>query len=103
MRMTDRLSLQHIAALREAICSIAPDTAAIRLFGSRLDDNTSGCDVDLMIDFDHPVEHPAALSARLTVRAWRAIGGRQVDALLRAPNLTQSAIHRIALEEGVLL
>ncbi|WP_333874151.1 nucleotidyltransferase domain-containing protein [Methylobacter sp.] len=98
-----RLRPQNIAALREAIGSIAPDAAAIRLFGSRLDDEARGGDVDLMIDFDHPVEHPAALSARLAVRASRAIGGRQVDVLLRALNLTQSAIHRIALEEGVLL
>ncbi len=98
-----RLSPQNIAALREAISSVTSDATAIRLFGSRLDDNASGGDVDLMVDFDHPVEHPAALSARLAVRASRAIGGRQVDVLLRAPNLTQSAIHRIALEEGVLL
>lgn len=98
-----RLSPQNIAALREAIGSIAPDAAAIRLFGSRLDDDARGGDVDLMIDFDHPVEHPAALSARLAVRASRAIGGRKVDVMLRAPNLAQSAIHRIAQEEGVLL
>lgn len=98
-----RLSPQNIAALREAIGSLAPDASAIRLFGSRLDDDARGGDVDLMIDFDHPVEHPAALSARLSVRASRAIGGRKVDIMLRAPNLTQSAIHRIAQEEGILL
>jgi len=68
-----------------------------------LDDGARGGDVDLMIDFDHPVEHPAALSARLSVRASRAIGGRKVDVMLRAPNLTQSGIHRIAQEEGILL
>jgi predicted nucleotidyltransferase len=98
-----RLSPQHIAALRAAIDSIVPDAAAIRLFGSRLDDDARGGDVDLMIDLDHPVEHPAALSAQLSVRASRAIGGRKVDVMLRAPNLTQSAIHKIAQEEGVLL
>lgn len=98
-----RISPQHIVALRSAIGSIAPDAVAIRLFGSRLDDDALGGDIDLMIDFDHPVEHPAALSARLSVRASRAIGGRKVDVMLRAPNLTQNAIHRIALVEGVLL
>jgi len=63
-----RLSPQNIAALREAIGSVTPDATAIRLFGSRLDDHARGGDVDLMIDFDHPIEHPAALSARLSVR-----------------------------------
>jgi hypothetical protein len=44
-----RLSPQNIAALREAIGSIAPDASAIRLFGSRLDDEARGGDVDLML------------------------------------------------------
>lgn len=98
-----RLKPQDIAALRKAIGSIAPEAAAIRLFGSRLDDGARGGDVDLMIDFDHPIEHPAVLSASLAVRASRAIGGRNVDVVLRAPNLAQTAIHRIALQSGVLL
>jgi len=67
-----RLSPQNIAALREAIGSIAPDAAAIRLFGSRLDDNARGGDVDLMIDFDHPVEHPAARKAAIPGQSRQA-------------------------------
>lgn len=69
-----RLSAQHITAIRAAIGSIASDVTAIRLFGSRLNDEMRGGDVDLM-----------------------------VDVVLRAPNLTQTSIHRIALEEGELI
>lgn len=98
-----RLSAQHITAIRAAIGSIASDVTAIRLFGSRLNDEMRGGDVDLMVDVDRPVEHPAELSARLAVRASRAIGGGKVDVVLRAPNLTQTSIHRIALEEGELI
>lgn len=98
-----RLSSKDIIALRTTIGGIAPDAAAIRLFGSRLDDDARGGDVDLMVDFTDPIEHPAQLAARLAVRASRAIGGRKVDIVLRAPNLAQSAIHRLALEEGVIL
>lgn len=68
------LSVQHITAIRAAIGSIASDVTAIRLFGSRLNDEMRGGDVDLM-----------------------------VDVVLRAPNLTQTSIHRIALEEGELI
>ncbi len=98
-----RIRPQDVCALRAAIYDAAPDAKAIRLFGSRLDDNARGGDVDLMIDFDNPIDDPAVLSARLAVRASRAMSNRKVDILLRAPNLMNSTIHQIALDEGVLL
>ena len=98
-----RLRPQDVIALRSAIYDIAPDACAIRLFGSRLDDNARGGDVDLMIDFEKPVDNPAMLSARLAVRVSRAMFNRKVDILLRAPNLISSAIHQIALDEGIVL
>ncbi len=98
-----RLRPRDVIALCKAIYSVAPEATAIRLFGSRLDDNARGGDIDLMVDFDYPIENPAVLSARLAVSASRAVFNRKVDVLLRAPNLMQSAIHQIALEEGELL
>ena len=98
-----RLRPQDVIALRAAIYEVAPDAKAIRLFGSRLDDNARGGDVDLMVDFENPVDNPAVLSARLAVRASRAISDRKVDILLRTPNLMSCAIHQIALDEGVVL
>ncbi|MEI6334515.1 MAG: nucleotidyltransferase domain-containing protein [Methylococcaceae bacterium] len=98
-----RLRPQDVIALRAAIYEVAPDAKAIRLFGSRLDDNARGGDVDLMVDFENPVDNPAVLSARLAVRASRAISNRKVDILLRTPNLMSCAIHQIALDEGVVL
>jgi predicted nucleotidyltransferase len=98
-----RLRSQDIIVLHTASYDIASDVSAIRLFGSRLDDNARGGDVDLMIDFEQPVDNPAVLSARLAVRASRAISNRKVDVLLRAPNLMSSPIHQIALNERVVL
>lgn len=98
-----RLRPQDVIALRTAIYDLAPDVSVIRLFGSRLDDKARGGDVDLMVDFEQPVDNPAVLSARLAVGASRAISNRKVDILLRAPNLMSSAIHQIALDEGVVL
>jgi predicted nucleotidyltransferase len=98
-----RLRPQDITAIRTAIYATAPDAGAIRLFGSRLDNNARGGDIDLMVDFENPVENPAVLSARLAVQASRAVFNRKVDIILRAPNLTSSSIHQIALDEGVVL
>ena len=45
------------------------------------------------------VVEPALLSAHPS----RAMQGRQVDVVVKAPNLAQSPIHSIALQEGILL
>jgi hypothetical protein len=65
LRQTD------ITQLRQTVISIATNAFAIRLFGSGLDDNAKGGDIDLMIDFNHPVERPSLLSTRLAV--WLAV------------------------------
>lgn len=96
-----RLSPETIQALADAVSRVAPSRTSVRLFGSRLDDSTRGGDVDLMVEFQEPVEHPALLAARIAVSASRAIEGRQVDVVLKAPNLLESSIHRVAAQRGI--
>lgn len=98
-----RVALSQADAIRRLVAELAPAGSTVRLFGSRLDDEAKGGDVDLLIDVPVPVERPALLSATVAARAMRVFGGRQVDVVLRAPNLAEQAIHRVALREGVLL
>ncbi|AMD00464.1 nucleotidyltransferase domain-containing protein [Halomonas chromatireducens] len=99
MRLTDtqRQTIQHI--VHEEL----GESATVKLFGSRLDDTARGGDIDLYVELEEPIEHPAQLSARLSVRIMRAMQGRKVDVLLSAPNLSEQAIHRMAREQGVRL
>ncbi len=98
-----RLSQEHIRALKRLAEEEAGPSAQLRLFGSRLDDAARGGDVDLLLELDAPVAHPAPLIARLAARASRAMDGRKVDVLLLAPNLMRQPIHDIAQRQGVLL
>ncbi len=98
-----RLTNQQREHLRQAIQHCAIDVAAIHLFGSRLNDHLTGGDVDLLVEFDYPIETPALLAARIAACAMRILNGRKVDVLIIAPNLQMSAIHRTALKEGQLL
>jgi predicted nucleotidyltransferase len=98
-----RLRSIDVALLRVIVSQVAPDANAIRLFGSRIDDQAKGGDIDLMIDFNHPIERPALLSTRLAVSISRALQGRAVDVILRAPNLLEGPIHKLAEREGILL
>ena len=98
-----RITPQQIEAIRQGTSQVAGDMARIWLFGSRVHDDARGGDVDLMLELDSDVAEPAQLSARLAARVSRAMYGRKVDVLIKAPNLKPLPIHAIALSEGVRL
>ena len=98
-----RLSAQQIARIREVVHQEAGPDARVRLFGSRLNDERRGGDVDLLVELDRPVANPAWLAARISGRMTRYMLGREVDVLLSAPNLLRGAIHAVAEQEGHLL
>jgi predicted nucleotidyltransferase len=98
-----RLSSEDQQAIRSIIEKEFGAQASVRLFGSRLHDDLRGGDVDLLVELPEPVADPAVIAAALAVRIMRALKGRSVDVVLRAPNLRHLPIHDIAAREGVLL
>ena len=91
----------------ETICSTARQLLGtgvkVTLFGSRVDDNRKGGDVDLMVEVPEAIDDPALISARMASRVSRAMEGRKVDVVLKAPNLMLQPIHQIAQQTGVVL
>ncbi|KAF0162040.1 MAG: DNA polymerase subunit beta [Rhodocyclaceae bacterium] len=85
-----RLTEQARAALKQAIEPLVANATEVRVFGSRIDDTALGGDVDLFVEFAGKVDHPAALSAQIAVRASRALDGRSVDVSHTKWNVTSS-------------
>ena len=98
-----RLSKKQIQIIKQVVGMLAGLQAQVTLFGSRVDDNKKGGDVDLLVSLKEEVEHPAELSAKISARLIRQFQGRKVDVLLSAPNLKRFPIHSIAEEQGILL
>ena len=98
-----RLTPEQIHAIRLGAAQVAGQDARVWLFGSRVHDQERGGDVDLLLELDVPVSEPAQLAARLSARVSRAMHGRKVDVVVKAPNLMHLPIHSIALQEGVRL
>ena len=98
-----RLTPAQIDTIKSTAQAVLGEGAQVTLFGSRVDDDKKGGDVDLMVEVDQAVAEPALMAARVASRIERAMGGRKVDVLLKAPNLLEQPIHRIAQQEGVLL
>lgn len=99
MRLTDH----QIQVIRQLATQVAGSGSRVRVFGSRLDDNAHGGDLDLMLDLSEPVDNPALMAAKMSALVSRAMKGRKVDVLLSAPNLMRLPIHDLAFKEGQLL
>lgn len=98
-----RLTEDQILTIRQLTAEIAGAQARVRVFGSRLDDDARGGDLDLMLELPDPVDNPALIAAMLSAKISREMHGRKVDVLLSAPNLMRLPIHDIAFQEGILL
>ena len=98
-----RLTPDQVNIIRTAVAQVAGADAQVWLFGSRVHDEMRGGDVDLLLDMPQAVDEPALLAASLSARVSRAMDGRDVDVVIRAPNLLQLPIHAIAMAEGLRL
>ncbi|MEW6414097.1 MAG: nucleotidyltransferase domain-containing protein [Pseudomonadota bacterium] len=98
-----RLSENQARAITRIAHEIAGKQARVRVFGSRLNDDARGGDLDLMLELTEPVDNPALLAARFSARVSRLMQGRSVDVLLAGPNLMRLPIHDIAFKEGKVL
>lgn len=98
-----RLTQQQIQLIRDITNQIVGNACRVYIFGSRLDDNQRGGDIDLLIELNEVIDKPALLAAQLSARLSRAMYGRKVDVLINAPNLVRLPIHDIAFNEGQLL
>lgn len=98
-----RLTPSHVELIRSTAKQVLGEDAQVILFGSRVNDQDKGGDVDLLVSVPHTVTDPAVLSARMASRISRAMGGRKVDVILQAPNLQVQAIHQVARQTGIVL
>lgn len=98
-----RLTSAQVDFIKSTARAVVGEGARVVLFGSRVSDEAKGGDVDLLVEFASPLDEPAVVSARMASRISRAMHGRKVDVLLKAPNLQEQPVHRVALRQGVVL
>ena len=98
-----RLTELQIQRIRQLALDFAGSRSRVRVFGSRLDDDARGGDLDLMLELPDPVDNPALIAAQMSAQVSRIMHGRKVDVLLSAPNLMRLPIHEVVFREGKLL
>ena len=95
-----RLSAEHRALLKQEFIRQLGADHELKLFGSRLNDEARGGDVDLLVISPKPIEKRVGVACNLAARAERLLGGRRVDVLLIDPNTALLPIHHIAIKAG---
>lgn len=98
-----RISQHDRDKLKQAVQDIVGDGASTRVFGSRLDDDSRGGDLDLYVELNTEVGNPAWTAARIVARAQTYLGDRRIDVVLRDPATPELPIHRVARATGVIL
>ncbi len=98
-----RLNPQQIKIIRRAVAELAGPEARVSLFGSRINDDARGGDIDLLVEIPHPVDEPAWLNARISGRISHRLRGQKIDVIMTAPNLRQFPIHDVAKSQGIVL
>lgn len=96
-----RLSDHQRAVIRDAAAEVFGPGARVRLFGSRLDDEARGGDIDLLVECPAEIENPGLRAARFAARIQMRLGEQTIDVLTVFPGMPLSPAHRAALAEGV--
>jgi predicted nucleotidyltransferase len=97
-----RLDPQIVAQLVCAAHEVFGANAGLWLFGSRVDEQARGGDIDLYLEADVDVD---LLEKRLAflLRLEHILGEQKVDVVIRPRHRPLSPIHRIALKTGIQL
>ena len=99
MRLSDYQKLK----IKEAVSSVLGSDANVILFGSRVDDQQRGGDIDLLIESNRDIIDYVSASCSIAAKIQMKLGEQKIDILMSAPNIKQQPIHRVAKETGVLL
>jgi len=98
-----RLSDTQIAAIRQAVREVYGGSARVWLFGSRVDDDRLGGDIDLLIHPDQPDPDGGLLrKIRFLGKLERTIGECKVDVIVETTDDPRPIV-RVAHERGVRL
>ncbi len=100
MRLTD----QQRNIIKENVNRIFGSQAKVLLFGSRVDDNKRGGDIDLLIELEQADDELLKKNLTLNAALQIAMGGLQkIDIITHVKNTTSTALYKAASSTGIKL
>lgn len=97
-----RLSPEEIAAIKASAAEVFGPGVVVRLFGSRVNDELKGGDVDLHVEVD-AIDDEWRQRSRFENELFERIDPRKVDVVLSIRGRTPRGFERIAYRDGIVL
>ncbi|HYE37799.1 nucleotidyltransferase domain-containing protein [Methylocaldum sp.] len=98
-----RVSNRAIKAIVEAAKSVAGSDASVWLFGSRVNENARGGDIDLFVESQLQLENRVAAACQIGAKIQMTLGEQRVDVIVKDRSTKPQAIHDIAKNQGIRL
>jgi predicted nucleotidyltransferase len=98
-----RLSYQTQHIIRDTVREIFGSEANVKLFGSRINDDAKGGDIDLLVELPTITSEVERKTMQLTARLQLRIGDQPIDILVLDPSTPRHAIHEQASITGISL
>ena len=98
-----RLSSQMQMIIRDTVHEIFGHDATVIVFGSRIDDNAKGGDIDLLVQSTSPIQRREQKALQLVAKLQIRLGDQPIDVLVLDPETPRQPVHEEALSVGVRL
>ncbi|MCK5522883.1 MAG: nucleotidyltransferase domain-containing protein [Thiomargarita sp.] len=99
-----RLNQWEIQIIKSTVREVVGENATVWLFGSRVDDNKRGGDIDLLIETNTPlIDNRWRIAARIDLALQRTLGEQKIDIIIHTFEDKTLPIHRIAKQTGIKL
>ena len=98
-----RLTPAQIDTIKSTAKAVLGEGAQVTLFGSRVDDQLKGGDIDLLVEMDSPVCNKPRAVGQIYAKLVRQLGDRKIDILIKDSHSPATAVFRMAQEHGVRL
>ena len=96
-----RLSLQTQQIIRDTVREVFGDGASVKVFGSRINDEARGGDIDLLVELPSITAEIERKTMQLAARLQLRIGDQPIDVLVLDPATIRQPIHEQASITGI--
>lgn len=99
-----RLSEKQVDLIKSAATEVLGDEARIWLFGSRVDDQRRGGDIDLYVELPADLDQQrVALETRFWARLQRDLGEQRIDIITHVAGTPMRPVDQQARSTGICL
>ena len=98
-----RLTPETRLLIKEIVLDVFGPSAAVRVFGSRANDEARGGDIDLLVECSEPVKDRLKKTLALTAKLQIRLGDQHIDVIVTDPQTKPQPVHEVARRTGVPL